>query len=293
MSKPVIYLNGEILPLSKARLSPFDRGFLFGDGLFETLRLYRGRPFALTQHLERLSAGAAALKFPFKTDQIYGPLILEILVEQNGLAEVDSYLRITVTRGSDDGALLPGEELTPTVMMVNKPLAGAVTAARTEGMKACLLQGGREGGGGLSHLKSLNFLPSVLGKMAAHEGGVQEGLFTGPEGELLEGTGSNLFVIKGERLTTPPLTSGILPGVTRQVALNLAGELGLEVREEGVTREALYSSDEAFLTNSIIEIAPLIEVEGRPVGNGRAGEKTGRLRKAYKKRVRREITEIE
>lgn len=272
-----VYINGSIVPENRAAVSVFDRGLNYGDGLFETMKAECGKVEFLKDHLSRLKKGLRLLGFPAGSLK---PLEHDIkdgavqrLLKANGLHAKTACLRMTVTRGTDPDGHLP-KKTAPTVIMVAKPIdTDYVSRIRTHGVSAILLRGC---GPAMPGVKSLNYLPSVIGKAEAARSGAVEGIFIGPDSSLREGTSSNIFVVSGGALVTPPVSSetdeGVLPGVIRKAVIRLAMKKGLPVREARVCAKDLRSCSEAFLTNSIWGVVPLISVDKKKVGSGRPGE---------------------
>lgn len=273
-----VYINGRVLPENKATVSVFDRGLNYGDGLFETMKAVNGRVEFLRDHLSRLKKGARFLAFPagslkaLELDIKDGAL--EKLLKANGLTGKTAYLRITVTRGADrDGGHLPKKSV-PTVIIVARPIdTGALERLRTKGVSAAVIKGY---GPAIPGVKSLNYLPSVLGKAEAVRGGAIEGIFAAKDSSVREGTSSNIFVVSGGVVLTPPVSSdpaeGVLPGVMRQAVIRLLGKKGVTVREATVFLKDLRSCAEAFLTNSVWGAAPLTVIDGKKVGSGSPGD---------------------
>ncbi len=278
-----VFVNGQYLPANEASISVFDRGLNYGDGVFETLRTYKGKIFALGLHIERLRKSAEKLAIPLKDDEASWKIILKRLLELNSLKEDDSYIRITITRGTDFGGLNSDMKTEPNMIVINKPLRSSIKDQQKNGIKGAILDVRGESPYLLTNIKSLNFLPNVLGKMEVSAMGMDEGFFLSTRGSLTEGTTTNIFLIKDNELLTPPVEDGLLPGVTRNLVIDLAGRKGLEVTERGFDKEEVLHSDEAFVTNSVIEITPLIALDGETIGKGKAGKQTKKLLKAYKK----------
>lgn len=294
-----VYLNGAVTPLSGARVSVEDRGFLYGDGVFETLKYSNGAVAFKDEHLERLLKNSVLIGIPARSAKsLIANIkagIIERLIEKNGLAEKNAYVRITVTRGSGGSGLLPSPGISPTCVIVVKAIdAKFIRRIQKNGVKAVTVSGFARA---LPSIKSLNFLPNVLGKMEAHRRGAYEGLFTGKDGHVTEGTSTNLFIVKKNRILTPPAfnapdkeeagsspslrsglrltrSEGALPGIMREIVIKKAKTLGIPFREASIKKNDLLSCDEAFLTNSIIEAVPLIDVDGRVIGDGKLGDIT-------------------
>ncbi len=268
-SGAIVYLNGAFLPLSEASISPMDEGFLYGYGLFETMRGYRGHVFAIDRHLERLKKGCEYTGLPFPEGV---ETTIEALLEMNGLRGRDSYIRITITRG--DGKR-------PTLLIHCRPLPISVERKR-RGMKGLLFT--VERGRTLAPLKTTSYLLMRSIRIEAERAGKDEGILIDSKGEVLEGSYTNLFLVKEGKVLTPPLSSPILPGITRGIVVELLREAGVQCVEGPVYREDLFRAEEVFLTSSLIEVAPLVELEGRDIGGGDR-EVTGMVQEAYRRLV--------
>ncbi|MEE9615173.1 MAG: aminotransferase class IV [Thermodesulfobacteriota bacterium] len=287
--KEKLYLNGRFVAPEKAMVSVFDRGFTYGDALFETMKAYNGRVFLLEEHLERLKAGAKTVNIP--TDALSGiEGKLNELLTLNGLTGRDASVRITLSRGVDYGGYALPERTAaaplpppPTVLMTAKEVdTGLVALYREKGISAVSLRGR---GPAVRGVKSTNFLPNILGKAEAHKRGAVEGIFTEEDGTLIEGTAANIFIVADGTIKTPPLGTGCLPGITRAAVIRLAEEGSVPVVEAPVSLDELRQSDEAFLTSSILEVVPLVEVDGGKIGNGRPGGITRAIQEAYGKKA--------
>ncbi len=288
-----VYLNGSLVPRSRARISAFDHGFLYGYGLFETMRAYRGRVFRLESHLDRLKAAAGTLGMASGLAGIDLARACAVTLEANGLS--NARLRLTVSRGEVPS--FPGTDapVKPAVLVT----AGAYTplppAAYARGYTAGIASLRRQSHSPLSGLKSTSFLLGVLSRIEAERAGTDEALLLNERGRLAEGSISNVFFVRESTLLTPPLSSGILPGVTRGVVMELAESLGVKVKQVDITLKQLKQFDEAFLTSSVLEIMPLVAVRKRsgetvPVGSGKPGRVTCRLMEAYRGLVERETS---
>lgn len=269
----IAWVNGEIGDLTHPRFGVRERGFLYGDGVFETLRLRDGLPQDWEEHRQRLCQGCSALKIPCPRDDV-----------EAGVAEVaarigNGVLRVTVTRGESPRGLLPHPDGRPTVVVFGQdeePYPGDVYE---RGMHACLISFPRNHLSPLVRLKSLNCLENILGRLEAAAAGAQEGIFCNMLGEVAEGTTSNVFIVLEERIVTPSPDSGLLPGIMRAKVISLAGELRIPVAEGRVLPGDLLRAQEAFLTNSLMGIMPLVSVAGRKVGKGSPGPVTELLRR--------------
>jgi len=281
-----VHLNGRLVPAARARISIFDRGLLYADGLFETLRAYRGRVLALDEHLQRLKASAAFLSLqvprrPWARDA-------RALLEKNGLLRVDARVRLTLTRGVAAPGLTPPARHRPTVIITAARVDTAIAMAQQGGVDVSLVPFSRQGV--LAEHKTLAYLPAVLARSIAARDGAFEGLYVEGERRVTEGATSNVFIWYRNQLLTPG-PHGVLPGVTRRLVLQLAAANGIRVREAQVTVEQLHHAEEAFLTSSVVEIVPLRSVNGQPVGTGEPGPLTRRLQALYRRMVDQMLTE--
>lgn len=281
----LVWLNGELLPQSQAKVSVYDHGFLYGDGIFETLRAYGGKVFRLEDHLERLykSARAIYLEMPWQSEELAEAITRTM--EANKIQE--GYIRISISRGEGPLGLDPKVCPKPTVVVMAKEIAPYPVAYREKGVEIALVSVRRNTPEALSpQIKSMNFLNNILAKVEAGQKGAFEGIMLNQEGYLTEGTVSNLFLIQQGKILTPPASAGVLEGITRQVVIEAAGNLQLPFLEINLTRYDLYNAQEAFLTNSTLEVMPVTKVDGRPIANGLPGPLTQRLAAEYKNFIR-------
>ncbi|NPV30399.1 MAG: hypothetical protein HPY58_12290 [Firmicutes bacterium] len=277
------WVRGRLVPENAPSLGIGERGFLYGDGLFETVRVYRGKPFAWRRHLARLAAGCQVLQIPFPGEELKTGV--EALLEASGLAE--GSLRVTVARGESPRGLLSPPGIKPTVVITAHPGEPYPPAAYARGFRAATVSFPRNHLSPLVRLKSLNYLENVLGRREAAAAGADEGIFLNIKGEVAEGTISNVFLVfQGRSIITPHPESGLLPGITREIVLSLAGELGFSVAEKIVLPEDFRKAEEAFLTSSLLEVMPLVSLDGFPIGSGRPGPAAVSLRAAYQEYVR-------
>ena len=282
MGEEICWLNGELLPVAEARISPHDRGLLYGDGLFETMRAYGGVIFRLDQHLDRLNEGARALRFPYGLDLDYLAEACFHVLWTNELQ--DAYVRLTVTRG--EGGLpseLAGAER-PTGIVTAREFSGYPA----ETMTAHVASVTRNPTSPLSRVKSLNCLDNVLARAAATDAGADEALLLDAAGHVVEGSSSNIFAVLDGTVRTPPVSAGVLDGITWGCVLDLCPQLGLPVSGNLLTLDEFVSADEAFLTNSLMEVMPLVSVDGQLIGSGAPGPVTIQLQDAYRALVKRE-----
>ena len=282
----LVYLNGNLVPESEARVSIFDRGFLYGDGLFETMRAYAGKIFRLERHLQRLFQAARTLSLSVPggeeklREAVYGTL------KANNLQE--AYLRLTISRGEGGTGPDIADHLRVSTVIVANPLPFYPNRWYEEGVKAVLVKVRRDETSPLSRIKSLNYLPNILARLEAKNKEAEEGLMLNSQGHLAEGTVSNIFLIRGGKLVTPSLKSGVLPGITRETILELAPQQGLKISEREIKFTELREAEEAFLTNSLREVLPLTRVDGHPLGDGKVGKITKTIAAAYSRLAEKE-----
>ena len=286
--KNYVYMNGRIIEEARARVSVFDRGLNYGDALFETMKAAEGRVPLLKEHMGRLLAGAKLLEIPKSglkklTSDIRGG-VLGRLLKKNGLVAGAAGVRITVTRGVDAGNYLPKRGLSPTVIITARAVdEGRIAGIRKNGVRGVLLSKNLPA---LAGVKTVNFLPNVLGRAEAERRGASEGIFVDPGGYVTEGTASNIFIVKKGVIKTPPLSknalsTGVLPGITRAGAIKSARAERIPLKETRVSAADLLGSDEAFLTSSIMGVVALIEVDSKSIGpDGKMGPVTSLIQRA-------------
>jgi branched-chain amino acid aminotransferase len=277
-----VFLNGRIVESRKATISVYDRGLLYGDGLFETMRGYKGRAFAIEEHFHRLRTSADILGLPVPT--LDWPAIIAELLAKNGLAKRDAWVRLTITRGPAEPRVLPPDLVKPTTIVMVRALDPQIETHQKRGVKVALLPFSRHGF--IPEHKSLNYLPAVVGKVLASYHGAYEGIFVRADHVLTEGTTTSIFIVRDGVLITAP-QGGILPGVTRATVLDLAARSGIRVLEREITTTDLRLADEGFLTSSMIEIVPVVHVDEGVLGSGKPGKLTLKLQKAYRDAVKR------
>lgn len=267
----IVGINGQLMPEHQAMVPALDRGVLYGYGLFETMAIYSGQVLLIDRHLDRLTQAAPKLGLELPYEQ--GDLISMItrVVAANKIDE--GYLRVTLTAGS----VTPGPPLQGTVFIQARSGIPYTKQQYHNGVAAGICRVRRNDTSPLVYLKTLNYLDNLMAREESRRRGWAEGLLLNTRGLLAEGTASNLFLVLRGRLVTPDLESGILPGIIRQVVLELAGEVALPCEERQVTPEELFKADEAFLTNSLMGVMPLTLVDGRPVGDGAPGSVTAML----------------
>jgi branched-chain amino acid aminotransferase len=283
----LVYINGELLPRDEARVSVFDHGFLYGNGLFETMRAYKKKVFRIEQHLQRLFLSLEALRFPIPfTIENLKDAIHETL-DANRLQ--DAYIRLNVTRG--DGATVPDPTTckSPNLIIITRDYLSYSPSLYQKGYRGKVVQVRPSPHVPTTTMKTFNFLNNIIAKMEAKEAGFNEGILVNTEGFVTEGTVSNIFMVTGDRILTPAREAGLLSGVTRQVILELAEIKQIKNEEANITPQQLAGADEAFLTNSLVEIMPFVELDGHPIGTGTPGPLTKGLIDAYKKLVQAEL----
>jgi branched-chain amino acid aminotransferase len=284
----IVSIDGHLVPPEEAVVSVFDRGFLYGDSVYEVIRTYRGEPFELGAHLERLEGSAHRIALTLPWPRARFAEVVEATLEASGHreAERESYLRLVVTRGSGEIGLDPSLARAPKVILIVRPLVQPPAEAYREGVRVALV-GPR--GGLRRHVdpsaKTGNYLPNVLATAAARERGAYEAVLVDEHDHLTEGSSSNLFLVLGDEVCTPPLDAGILEGVTRRVVMAAAQEAGIGVREVRLTTADLARAEEAFLTSTVREVVPITSVEDRPVGDGRVGDRTREVQAAFRRRT--------
>jgi D-alanine transaminase len=268
----IAYVNGEFLPLERATVRVEDRGFQFADGVYEVVRTYGGKPFATNAHLARLfrSLEAIELKVSLTTEQLRS--IIEEGVERSGFAEAVVYLQIT--RGCAPRHRGIPKDAKPTIVMTVRELPARATKMPANGIAVITLPEFRWA---RCDVKSIALLPSVLAYQAAKKAGASDAIFVQEDGTVNEATAGNVFLVRQGRLRTPPKSTHILAGVTRDKLLEAARAAGIETIEERITRSDLYAAEEIFLTSTTSEVAPVVTVDGKQIGTGKPGPVSARI----------------
>ncbi len=272
----IIFMNDRLVPEEEAKVSVFDHGLLYGDGVFEGLRSYSGRVFRLDSHLDRLwdSARAIALEIPLAKD-VVAQAVNDTLAA-NKL--VDGYVRLVVTRGAGSLGLDPNRTKNPQVIVIADTISLYPREFYEKGLRIVTAATQRVHSAALSpRIKSLNYLNNIMAKLEGLQAGCVEALMLNHKGEVAECTGDNVFVIRSGSLLTPPPDAGILEGITRGAVMDLAHAAGIACHEATLTRYDLYTADECFLTGTAAEVIPVVEIDGRKVGSGTPGPITARL----------------
>jgi len=281
-----IYLNNRFVKDDEALISVFDHGFLYGDGVFETLRSYGPRLFMTGEHLARLFRSAEAIGLAIPIPLKDWTDILHEAMARNGVGtdQHDAYLRITVSRGAGEIGLDPALCRTPTVVVMAKPLTAPALQLYETGVRVIIASTKRNLSDALSpQIKATNFLNNIQAKREALAAGVFDSILLNWEGHVTESTVSNLFFVEKGCLHTPTLECGLLDGITRKLVLQLAKDRGLPIEEGRYTADHLHQADECFLTNTSMEIMPVTSIDNRPVGDGKPGPVTARLRAHFLK----------
>jgi len=282
----LVYVDGKFYPKSEAKVSVYDHGLLYGDGVFEGIRAYNGIVFKLKEHIDRLyrSAHPIFLKIPLTKAELTEALLDTL--RKNNLK--DAYIRLVVTRGIGDLGLDPRKCPKPTVIIITEPTLVLHSPEKLEkGISTVITWVRRNSVDAATHeLKSLNYLNSILGKIEANNSGVDEAICLDKTGFVCEGVGENIFIVRDGKLLTPPLSSGALDGITRAFVINLAKKMGIEVIERNITPNELFTADEAFFTGTAAEVAPIHDVNGRVIGPGNQGPVTKRIMQEFMKALK-------
>jgi len=275
-----IYISGKYYDKENAKISVYDHGLLYGDGVFEGMRSYGGKVFRLKQHLDRLwdSAKAIWLKIPMTQDDM-AKAVTDTLAKNN---IKDGYIRLVITRGSGPLGLDPNKCSNPEVIIITDHIQLYPKEFYENGLKIITASSIRNHPAALSpRIKSLNYLNNIMAKIEGMQAGCVEALMLNQKGEIAECTGDNIFLIKRGKLLTPPIDAGILEGITREAVIEIAQKAGIEVQQIPLTRHDVFIADEVFLTGSAAEVIPVVEVDSRVIGNGKPGPITKDLTKRF------------
>jgi len=281
-----VHVNGRITSEREAVVSVFDHGFLYGEGIYETLRTYHGRPFLYERHMRRLrnSARMIVLELPF-TDADLASQIRETMAAAD-LKGDEAYIRVLVTRGVGELTYDPRATPTPSVIIIVKPQVDLPPEAYESGVRVVIAGVVRNHPETVNPMiKSNNLLNNALAAQEAIRRGGFEAVMRNYRGELTECTTSNLFIVKDGAAITPPLESGLLPGITREFLFDVGQEVGVDVREQVLRDDDLFSADEAFLTGTTREVVPIVKVDERAIGDGRPGPVTKKLLEGFRRRA--------
>jgi len=284
MMTEIIYFNGHLVPRAEAKLSPFDHGFLYGYGLFETMRAYEGHIFRLDRHLTRLRCSAESLGLRPKLDAFDLENACVETLQANKLK--DARVRLTITAGEGDMTPDLNTCSNLTVLVAAKNFVPLPPERYEQGFKAALSFLRRDSQSPLSRLKCTCYVSNILARMEAKAAGCDEAVMLNELNYIAEGSTANIFLVSDGELSTPSLESGILPGITREAVLEIARDLNIKTVERQVELRELSRAEEAFVTNSIIEVMPLTWLNGEPIGTGKPGKLTRNLMAAYKELVK-------
>ncbi len=288
--KSICYLNGRFVDVAKATISPLDRGFLFGEGLFETWRTYKGRAYGLPDHLERMAKSARLIGIPFDPSEPWEQRCNQ-LARRNGMLKTDGAVRMTITRGRGPVSLVVDKTEAPTTLMLFRPLEPTLALVKAKGVAVHLESVGSGVSERWRQVKSLNYLPAILARVEAKKAGCYEAVYHTEGkggGTVLEGTTSNLFMVRRGVVKTAPISAGLLPGVTRRKTLRLARRVA-SVAEERFTVADLLAADEVFLTASSIEVVPVVRVGKKKIAGGKPGPVTLEIQRRYREEVARKL----
>jgi branched-chain amino acid aminotransferase len=280
-----VFINGALLDKRDAKISVYDHGLLYGDGVFEGLRSYNGRVFRLEEHLKRLweSARAILLEIPMSQDEVSQAIYRTLAANEI----VDGYIRLVVTRGAGSLGLDPNKTSDPQVIVIADHIALYPDELYQHGLSIITASTVRNNPAALSpRIKSLNYLNNILAKLEGLQAGCIEALMLNHKGEVAECTGDNIFLVRDGVLLTPPIDAGILAGVTRAAVIELAVALGVAVREISLSRHDVYIADECFLTGTAAEVIPVVRVDNRVIGSGRPGPITKDLKERFHRLAR-------
>jgi len=279
----LVYIDGKFYPKSEAKISVYDHGLLYGDGVFEGIRAYNGIVFHLKEHIDRLyrSAHPILLKIAMTKSQLTEAVLKTL--KKNNLT--NAYIRLVVTRGVGDLGLDPRKCPKATVIIITEPMLQLNSPeALAKGITTTITWVKRNPVDAATHeIKSLNYLNSILGKIEANNTGADEAICLNKTGYVCEGVGENIFIVRDGEIITPPVSSGALNGITREVIIRLAKKLGIEVTERNITPNELFTADEAFFTGTAAEVAPIREVNKRVIGAGKPGPVTKRIMQEFEK----------
>jgi len=281
-----IYINGEFFAKDEARISVYDHGLLYGDGVFEGMRSYDGRVFRLNDHLERLwySAKAIWLEIPISPEKM-----ADAVQETLAINEIrNGYIRLVVTRGAGTLGLDPNKTRDPQVIIIADSIELYPDELYENGLEIITASTQRNHPAALNpRIKSLNYLNNILAKIEGLQGGCIEALMLNHKGEVAECTGDNIFLVRNNQIHTPPTDAGILEGITRQAVIDLADQMGKPVHQMALTRHDVYIAEECFLTGSAAEVIPVVKVDSRRIGNGKPGPLTGELKRRFHELTRK------
>jgi branched-chain amino acid aminotransferase len=282
-----IYLNNSFVPKDEAKVSVFDHGLMYGDGIFETLRSYNGTVFRIDSHIDRLFGSAEMIRLAIPKGKNELKEIIYQSLKINRLKE--AYIRISITRGEGEIGLDPDLCKEPTIIVISKPFTPYQEEIYRKGVRIIISAVRRMPPEALDPaIKSLNFLNNILARISAKDKKAFDALMLNARGYVTETTTANIFMVKKGLLITPPLSSGILRGITRSAIILISRAIGTDLLEQDILPSDLYKADETFLTNTSLEIMPVVEVDGNLIRDGRPGEITRRLLEEYRSLIAQE-----
>jgi branched-chain amino acid aminotransferase len=285
MSSPRIYINGKLFDKADAKISVYDHGLLYGDGVFEGIRIYNGKVFKLKEHVDRLFESAQAIKLDIPMTRAQMVKAIQDTVSANN--KKDGYIRPLVTRGAGTLGLDPRKTSDPQVIIIVDDISLYPPELYESGMEIATVATIRNHPAALNpRIKSLNYLNNILAKIEGIQQGCLESLMLNHKGEIAECTGDNIFLVKDGVLRTPPIDAGVLEGITRDTVIELARKAKITVQEISLTRHDVFVADECFLTGTAAEIIPVVKCDGRAIGAGKPGPITRQLREAFQRYVR-------
>ncbi|HOX39975.1 MAG TPA: branched-chain-amino-acid transaminase [Candidatus Brocadiia bacterium] len=284
---PKVYIDGKLCEKADAKISVYDHGLLYGDGVFEGIRVYGARIFRCKEHVDRLyeSACAIALRIPMTKEEIVAAM--EATVAANGIK--DGYIRLVVTRGVGTLGLDPNKCPHPSVIVIADTIQLYPQEFYEKGLHVITVPTIRNHPEAINpRIKSLNYLNNIMAKIEAINGGTVEAIMLNKDGYVAECTGDNIFIVKNRKLLTPPASAGVLKGITRAVVMDLAAGIGVPVLEPNLTRYDLFTADECFLTGTAAEIVPVVNIDGRIIGDGKPGTLTLELLELFRAETRKQ-----
>jgi branched-chain amino acid aminotransferase len=282
---PKVYIGGKLFEKADAKISVFDHGLLYGDGVFEGIRAYSGRVFRLPAHIDRLYDSARSIQLTIPMSKASMAEAVVSTLQANSL--VDAYIRLIVTRGAGSLGLDPRKTTDPQVIVITDSISLYPPELYQHGLKIITAGTMRNHPSALNpRIKSLNYLNSILAKIEGTNAGCLEALMLNHKGEVSECTGDNIFVVRKGELHTPSIDAGILEGITREAVIELARAAGYKVVERTMDRHDIYTADECFLTGTAAEVIPVVELDGRLIGDGKPGPVTNDLYKRFHAHVR-------
>lgn len=281
-----VYINGKLLPKDEAKISVYDHGLLYGDGVFEGIRVYGGVVFLLKEHIERLYESARAIRLEIPMSQTDMITAVNDTVKANEIG--DGYVRLVITRGAGTLGLDIRRTSDPQIIIIADTITLYPEEIYKEGMKLVTASTIRNHPGALSpRIKSLNYLNNIMAKIEGTDAGSVEALMLNHKGEVAECTGDNIFIVKNGVLKTPPKDAGILEGITRNAVIDLAKEANIPFEETALTRHDIYVAEECFLTGTAAEVIAVVSLDGRPIGTGKPGPITQDLLERFRELTRK------